>query len=363
MTRRGLLLCLLLSCFSFLLWGTADAKAITVDAKGEYLLTLDVDSPTVAREKAREQARRNATEMGGVYVKAYSETEKLALTKDKVTMLTGSILEIIAEKFSMEPINDNTINVVCHIKANIDTDKINPEKLLQQEEQLQKIAEQNKRIQELEREAELIKKQNAELLKSAQNQEIKERLNENQRQFLIAKYERDIDIYDFGNAKNLQERMDLAQKLIAIDPQNKEAFRCMAAYFRQQNDIPGLMNYCQKTLNNSPSTNLMIEAYTQLGDIYYNERNDKAQALSYINKGIALVKQNYTPAEIEDMVNGGNVMIKMSELTGRTNVVRELYVLKSDIEGYIPHFECLTIVKEEQLEDDKIFNIRYKTNW
>lgn len=72
---------------------------------------------------------------------------------------------------------------------------------------------------------------------------------------------------------------------------------------------------------------------------YYNEFDDKISARKYINAGIALVKKTYSKAEIEKFVNGTNFEISDFQPVGKTNTIRELYVLKSDIENLSPTFK------------------------
>ncbi|MBR1398162.1 MAG: hypothetical protein IJ563_11620 [Selenomonadaceae bacterium] len=158
--------------------------------------------------------------------------------------------------------------------------------------------------------------------------------------------------------------METTQKLIEIDPKNPNAFRTQIYYYRDQSDFKTVIDKCKKVLQSSDnSTDLLIEACCQLGDIYYNEFDDKNTARKYIDYGIQIVKKTYTPAEIEKFVNGTNVYLSDQRLVGRTNSVRELYVLKSDIEDVNPSFDASTTVELMLVVEDKIYNIKYRTNW
>ena len=98
--------------------------------------------------------------------------------------------------------------------------------------------------------------------------------------------------------------------------------------------------------------------------MYYNEFNDKANAKKFIDAGIALVKKTYSKAEIEKFVNGTNVEIKDFKLVGKTNTIRELYILKSDIENVNPTFKSVVRLEFlEVFEEDRIYDIKYRTNW
>lgn len=147
-----------------------------------------------------------------------------------------------------------------------------------------------------------------------------------------------------------------------LDALNPTAFRAAIYYYREQGDLKTAMDYCQRILKTNCPADTAIEAYTQLGDMYYNEFNDKANAKKYINAGIALVKKNYSKAEIEKFVNGTNVEIKNSELIGKTNTIRELYILKSDIENINSTFNSSSVMKDMELTD-RIYGIKYLTDW
>ena len=116
-------------------------------------------------------------------------------------------------------------------------------------------------------------------------------------------------------------------------------------------------------LNSNPSTDLAIECYLQLGDIYYNDIDDVNEARKYVDKAITLVKKEYTQKEIDMLVNGTNVKVVDFVLIGKSNTIRELYILKSDIEDESPTFAAETVVEMMITTSDVIGNIKYRTNW
>ena len=321
----------------------AHAEVKEINATGTYRMGGDgiEESLPVAKERALEKAKQLAAEEAGFYIESHSRLDNRKL-KDKVTIIAASIMELVIEPEYDSVMIDSkklTIDITCKIKVRVDTDKISAEKILEKDKLIQNVEEKDKRIRELEEEVERLKKQSRTVTSENQQQKIQEAFNENQRQFLIAKYERDIDIYDFSSTINLNDLMNTAQKLSEIDPQNAAAFRTTIFCLREQEQLKRAIDYCKKTLNSTSSSDILIEAYTQLGDIYYNEYNDKAEAKNFINQGISLVKKRYTKSEIEKFVNDTEVQISELELTGRSNSVRELYILKSDIEGKNPIFD------------------------
>ena len=180
---------------------------------------------------------------------------------------------------------------------------------------------------------------------------------------LIAEYEKAVDIYNLDQQVDWKNLMVNAIKLRNLDPQNVIAFRALVYYQRDQMQIKQARAYCKDALKNKPSTELAIEAYFQLADMYHNEMNYDFKAIKYVNQAISIVKRKYKPAEIDKIVNGNDVIAKDLKLTGKTNTIRELYILKSELEGANPTFETSTEIENSIIKSEKIFNIKYRTDW
>lgn len=133
--------------------------------------------------------------------------------------------------------------------------------------------------------------------------------------------------------------------------------------YRDQGDLQKAVDYCKAILKSNYPHDIIIEACTQLGDIYYNEFNDRRHARKFVNRGIRLVKKHYTPSTIEYLVNGMDFEIDSLQAVGKSNTIRELYVLKSDIENAIPSFKVRTKFEELFMSEDRIYDIKYRTDW
>ena len=157
--------------------------------------------------------------------------------------------------------------------------------------------------------------------------------------------------------------MTTAEKLASVDAGNPSAFRATVYVYRHEDKIQNVVDYCREMLAANTSADISIEACAQLGDIYYNEIFDTPTAKKYVDQGIALVKKKYSKAQIEKLVNGTNVEVKNFELIGRSNTIRELYILKSDIENVNPEFDSVSVMEELELTEYRIYNIKYRTNW
>lgn len=93
---------------------------------------------SIAKERARLEAMRNAIEKAGVYVESYSCTENNILTKNEINVIAGQILKINDCKIIPKVEND-IITYNCHIKAIIDTSSINLKQILDNKILIKKI--------------------------------------------------------------------------------------------------------------------------------------------------------------------------------------------------------------------------------
>ena len=349
---------LLISFVLFIFNSYAYAKLVPVEGTAECNIgdTEGLnESVSAAKEQAYEWALRNAAEKFGVYVETHTEVVDSVMTKDEIITMAAATLDVTWHDFFYGTVENKAFKITCKLKALVDTDKIHTENMVEKDQLLKRIAELEKSMREKEEENQKLKEQYKVATSENQKQKIQDAFNENQRQFLISKYEKDIDIYDLGKKINVQELMKTAQKLSEIDPQNASAFRATIFCFREQKQLQRVVDYCKNILKSKSSPILMIEAYTQLGDIYYNEYNEITEAKKYINLGIELVKKQYTKTEIEKFVNGSNVTIQDLMVVGKSNTIRELYILKSDIEDCNPIFS--------NSNDHGFYNKKYRTDW
>ena len=291
---------------NFINFSVASAEIKIIEAEGKYTADYDMNETMAAiTEHAREDARRRAAELAAVYVESQIEVVNNTVIKDKLITYAASIMKVLEEKFDNVS-GAQEFTIICKIKVEVDTSKINPEEILGRELQLQKLEEQNKKIQQLEEENKKLKAQFEKATSEIKKTEIKNQINKSQQQFLVAKYERDLDLFDLNTAVNFKTVLPTAEKLQEIDPLNATAFRATIYAYREQGDLKKSVDYCNRFLNSNCPDDTAIEALAQLGDIYLNEFDDKATAKIFVDRGINLVKKKYSASMIEKFVNGTN---------------------------------------------------------
>lgn len=141
---------------------TASAAPQVITATGEYTMG-DNDSPKIAKDAARQEAMRQASEQAGVYVESYSRTQNMELTADDVKVISASVLKILDEQ-ATPTLDDGVWRYTVTIRAEVDTDNIDLQALMAKRSELEK----------LQQERDELKRQNEQLLeqyKRSQGQE------------------------------------------------------------------------------------------------------------------------------------------------------------------------------------------------
>ena len=152
--KKGYIGIALLAAFFLLVPGkpAAEAAPQIIQASGVYTMG-DNDSPKIAKDAARQEAMRAATEKAGVYVESYSRTQDMQLTEDDVRVISAAVLKVTDEK-DVPELTGDVWKYTVYITAEVDPDNIDLKSLMQKKSELEK----------LQQERDALKKQNEELL-------------------------------------------------------------------------------------------------------------------------------------------------------------------------------------------------------
>ena len=162
-----------------------DAAPQNIEATGEYLIGDGPDENiNTAKERARTEAMRAAAEKAGVYVESYSKTKGQALTADDIRVVSAQVLSIQKEEFLPKIASDQKhIIWICTIKATVNPDNINLEKIMQDKKAVERAAALEKRILELQNENNQLKKQYSESQKIIEKETLENKIKENEKNF------------------------------------------------------------------------------------------------------------------------------------------------------------------------------------
>jgi len=273
------------------------AEIKTYTGIGDYVLSEDVP-PGDIKSKAKMYAEKNALEQAGVFVSGLTEVKNNVVSKDEIITIVGGILKIIDTKFEIIPLNDaaGIAKYRATVTAQIDTNLLDAaiknwlnrdanEKanLVQQNKsQQQTIADLQKRIAELEKQAANVK--------TAQDrQNIQSNFAEIDKETLAAqKLEEGNKLFD---KKNYQVAISRYNEAIKLNPNFFEAYYNRGVvYGISQNYIQAISDYTQ-AIKINPSFEV---AYNNRGAAYKDLKN-YSQAISDYTQAIKL-NPNYANA-------------------------------------------------------------------
>ena len=120
--------------------GSAHAAPEIIEADGVYMMG-DNDTPRSARDAARNEAMRAATEQAGVYIESYSETQNYTLTRDEVRMVAAAVLRVLHEDVTPELI-EGAWRYRVHLVCSVDTEGIDLKALAQNKAELARLTQE-----------------------------------------------------------------------------------------------------------------------------------------------------------------------------------------------------------------------------
>lgn len=155
------------------------AQEYTIEAVGTYMIG---DGPeeniNIAKERARTEAFRQASEQAGVYVESYSKVQNAALTHDDVEIISAQVCKVKNEK--IEPvIVENHIQIKCSILAVVNTANIDLKAILADKKAVTQVKELQNKINNLQIENQKLKEQYKNTTDTYDREQINKQIIEN----------------------------------------------------------------------------------------------------------------------------------------------------------------------------------------
>ena len=98
-----------------------------IEVDGVYMMG-DNDAPKFARDAARAEAMRAATERAGIYLESTSEVQGYALTRDEIRTVAAAVLRVLREEATPELVGD-AWRYRVHLVCSVDTEGIDLKEL------------------------------------------------------------------------------------------------------------------------------------------------------------------------------------------------------------------------------------------
>ena len=286
------------------LWGVADpvaayAEVKVVEADGYYIMgDGPEENQSVAKERARAEAKRIASEQVGIYVESFSEVKMGELSRDEIRAISANVMEVQEETVTPELLGDSTIRYHCHVKASVDTSNITQQ--LQQDRM--KFEESVRRNKEMEEQLARVNAELAELKERYKNateeeqQEINLEVKRNEDAFTATQWnEKGCELYD---KKDYHGAIECYQKAIEFDQNFAYPWNNMGSAYNRLGDYIEAIKCCQTAIEIDPDNAIpwsnMGYACVELGKedkaIEYYQRSielDPDNAVSWSNMGYA----------------------------------------------------------------------------
>lgn len=266
----------------------ASAEVVTVEGTGTYTIGDGLDENlSAAKERARMEAMRNASEKAGVYVEGISIVKEGQLTHDEIKAITATIMQVQGEPhFKIVPVSDSVITYQCVVVVKVDTDQVTQKMLADR----QALAESVKRNKELEEENSRLELEMAELKRKYDNatsdkerQQIKQQVADNDNGIWVNKW---LDVagkfYDKGAYK---EALSACDEAISIDSKSASALGSRALVYLRLNEIEKSLEDINQVIKIEPKNG---RAYAFRGNVYADFKKDYSKAISDFTEAITL---------------------------------------------------------------------------
>ena len=273
--------------FFMLFVAPVSAKQITIEADGSYTIGDGLDENiSVAKDRAKTNALRNASEQANVLVESLSIVQEGMLTKDEIQVISANIMKLQGEpKFKVIPVSDDVIRYQCHVVVLVDTDNIN-EKLLQDKQALNEAVRRNQELTEeverLNREMENLKQKYNTASTEKERQKIKEEVKKNDDDFAAVQWnEQGANLYWQGH---YSEAIKAFSTAIDKNPQYAYAYNNRGVAYNKLHDYTKAISDLNQaiTLDSNYTAAYVARGYC------YGQMKKYTNAISDFNKAISL---------------------------------------------------------------------------
>ena len=111
-----------------------------IEVDGVYMMG-DNDAPKFARDAARAEAMRAATERAGIYIESTSEVQGYTLTRDEIRTVAAAVLRVLHEEATPELVGD-AWRYRVHLVCSVDTEGIDLKELAGSKAELARLTQE-----------------------------------------------------------------------------------------------------------------------------------------------------------------------------------------------------------------------------
>ena len=261
-------------------------KKIPVESDGYYISERELnESPYVARDRAKSDARRTLSEQISMHIRSISEVKKGRLTRDEIHTVSMIAMKIESETVTAENLENDSIKYHCHIKAVIDDsgfDYADKEKFLETVKKTIEIEKETARIN-----AELNSlKQKYKNASAGERAEIDAKLKDNEKTFSTMMWKEQAYIANYQG--NFDQAIEYCYKVIDIDPNSFETWNNLGYAYTYQGNLDKAVECYSRAIELNPN---YATAEINIGSVYDSMKNyDKA--IEHYQKALGIAPEN-----------------------------------------------------------------------
>ena len=267
MTVKFLLEIFIVTICFFGISSSAQAELQCLKASGEYILIKKSNETVeIAKDMARKEAKRVATEETGLLIKSYSVVQGFELTKDEITVIAAQKLYVKNETIKTEKFSNGDVKFVVTIEVEFDPDKVNLDEILNNREELERKAQEYRTLNEkyeLQRNAnEEFKREYARLqsadIRTSSEIEANRKATDN----LYKKRKYLEDAYNFLiNKKDYFKCIDICEKVLKLDSESESAYIYLMLCYGKLDNHNESMRAAENVVRINPKSSMADSAY------------------------------------------------------------------------------------------------------
>ena len=259
---------------------TVEAEVKTIEADGMYIMgDGTLESPSVARERARDDAKRAASEKASVYVESLTEVKDGAVTEDVIRSISSNVLRVQSSDVIIEVAEGNALIFRCHLVALVDSDQA-VSQLKGDGAQLEEVARRNKELEDqiskVNAELSALKDQYAEAQSEADKERIREQVKRNEQKFeanqLMERANDQMKNQDYNGA------IQTYKEVLTRNPDYAAAYNNLGYSYELTNNLNEATANYRKAVE---CDNTYVNAYYNLGNIYYRDKDYRRAIENY----------------------------------------------------------------------------------
>lgn len=300
--------CLLLVAL-LLVPSPAWAEVKEIFAEGTYIMG-DGETPSVAQERAIQEAKRHAVEQAGTYLESFTEVQNMQLTRDEIRVFASGIVQttVIEQKRTLG--NNDSLRFYVKVRCLVDSDSIQTMRSkLQDKSSLETLKKVQADYDRSQQEIADLKAQLAQAKTEQNRRAIESRISQNEQSFTANQwFEKG---YAFQSAGDFDQALSAYDTTIRLNASLSEPYNNRGVIYESRGEHDRALAEYNTALRLNPSFDF---AYNNRGNVNlkkgraddaiadYNRalRLNARYAEAYNNRGLAYQMKSDHQAAISD---------------------------------------------------------------